>query len=204
VRQADVSSVASDHKKTRAAALTNPRARTVVRGRKARIMLARANRCEATMMTSTYLYFIGIDGAKGHLDVAVRPTGPRWGIPYSEEQVQEVLAQLAALPPTLGGRDTMCRAIRSFASRLTAPSVARVPLAGSAPPPKQPPASSRSAHKSTMRYSRPRGSARRRRSSQRSMHCEQRRRVASHKGSDALISARVGILSPRRRTSSSS
>jgi transposase len=54
------------------------------------------------MMTpSTPVYYVGIDVAKAHLDVAVRPTGQRWVVPYTEEQLQAVLAQVAALPPKL-------------------------------------------------------------------------------------------------------
>lgn len=53
------------------------------------------------MVPATPVYYVGIDVAKAHLDVAVRPTGQRWVIPYTEEQLQGVLAQLAALPPTL-------------------------------------------------------------------------------------------------------
>ena len=96
-----------------------------------------------------------------------------------------------ATPVSTGGLDTMSQATRSCASGLMGPPVARVPPAGSALPPKQPPASSRSAPKSTMRRSRLRGSARRHRSSKSSMRCGQEGKVACRKGSAALISAGV-------------
>jgi hypothetical protein len=95
------------------------------------------------------------------------------------------------MPVSTGGLDTMSQATRSCASGLTGPPVARVPSAERALPPKQPPASSRSAHKSTMRRSRRRGSARGHRRAKPRMRCGQGWRVASRKGSGALISAGV-------------
>jgi hypothetical protein len=52
------------------------------------------------------------------------------------------------IPVSTGGPDTMCRAIRSSASGLTAPPVARVPLAGRGPRHTRPPPNSRSGRKS--------------------------------------------------------
>jgi transposase len=100
VRQAEVSSVVSDRKKARAAALAYPGARTVVRASDARIMQGRANGFEENVMPPTALY-VGIDVAKAQLDVAVRPTGDRWAIPNTEAGLQDVLARLAPLQPTL-------------------------------------------------------------------------------------------------------
>ena len=51
-------------------------------------------------MPSTPIY-VGIDGAKAQLDIAVRPTGDRWAIPNTEAGRQDVLTRLTALPPTL-------------------------------------------------------------------------------------------------------
>lgn len=45
--------------------------------------------------------FAGIDVAKARLDVAVRPTGQRWQIPYTEEGIQEVVSHLDTLHPKL-------------------------------------------------------------------------------------------------------
>lgn len=100
VWQADVSSVVSDRKKARAAALAYPGARTVVRASGARIMQGRANGFEENVMPPTPLY-VGIDVAKAQLDVAVRPTGDRWAIPNTEAGLQDVRARLAPLRPAL-------------------------------------------------------------------------------------------------------
>jgi transposase len=44
---------------------------------------------------------IGIDVAKAQLDIAIRPEGERWRIPYTEERVQELATRLVALQPTV-------------------------------------------------------------------------------------------------------
>ena len=43
---------------------------------------------------------IGIDVAKAHLDVAVRPTGERWRTEHSEAGLAELVSRLHALAPT--------------------------------------------------------------------------------------------------------
>ena len=42
---------------------------------------------------------IGIDISKDHLDIAVRPTGERWRVTYSPEQLPALLTRLQALAP---------------------------------------------------------------------------------------------------------
>jgi len=44
---------------------------------------------------------IGIDVAKATLDVAVRPAGARWQVPYTEEGVEGLVQQVQELEPTL-------------------------------------------------------------------------------------------------------
>ena len=45
--------------------------------------------------------FVGIDVSKAHLDVAVRPAGKSWALPYDDTGVQELVSQLVELGPTL-------------------------------------------------------------------------------------------------------
>ena len=45
--------------------------------------------------------FVGIDVSKAHLDVAVRPSGKSWALPYDDTGVQELVSQLVELGPTL-------------------------------------------------------------------------------------------------------
>jgi transposase len=45
--------------------------------------------------------FVGIDGAKAQLDIAVRPTGARWRAPNDEAGIAMLVAQLQAVAPTL-------------------------------------------------------------------------------------------------------
>ena len=45
--------------------------------------------------------YVGIDVAKAQVDVAVRPTGQRWVVPYDESGVGELVAQLEDLDPAL-------------------------------------------------------------------------------------------------------
>jgi hypothetical protein len=98
---------------------------------------------------------------------------------------------LKAIPVLTGDLDTMSQAIPPFASVSTGPPVARVPSAVHAPPPKRLHANSRSGCKPTMKRFRPRGSARRRRSSKPKMRCGRGLRAASPKGYGTLISVRV-------------
>ena len=44
---------------------------------------------------------IGIDVAKAHLDVAVRPTGEAWQVPNDEVGISQLLERLQALRPEL-------------------------------------------------------------------------------------------------------
>ena len=46
--------------------------------------------------------FVGIDVSKAQLDVAVRPTGKRWTLPYDETGIEGLLPQIVELgPPAL-------------------------------------------------------------------------------------------------------
>ncbi len=45
--------------------------------------------------------YIGVDVAKAHLDVAVRPEGPEWQSPNTEKGIAQVVAQILDLNPTL-------------------------------------------------------------------------------------------------------
>ena len=55
--------------------------------------------------------FVGIDVAKAHLDLAVRPTGEQWRVRHDEPGIAAVVDRLAGLAPTLvaleatGGRE---------------------------------------------------------------------------------------------------
>ena len=45
--------------------------------------------------------YVGIDVAKAHLDVAVRPTGQRWTISNDEPGIRELVSRLRALEPAM-------------------------------------------------------------------------------------------------------
>ena len=45
--------------------------------------------------------FVGIDVSKAHLDVAVRPAGKRWVLPYDETGIEGLVPQIVDLGPTL-------------------------------------------------------------------------------------------------------
>jgi len=45
--------------------------------------------------------FVGIDVAKAHLDVALRPTGERWTVANADASLAALVAQLQAVAPTL-------------------------------------------------------------------------------------------------------
>ena len=45
--------------------------------------------------------FVGIDVSKAQLDVAVRPTGKRWVLPYNEAGIEGLLPQIVDLGPAL-------------------------------------------------------------------------------------------------------
>jgi transposase len=50
---------------------------------------------------STHQIFVGIDVAKGQLDVALRPTGERWTVPNEDASIAALVTQLHAVAPTL-------------------------------------------------------------------------------------------------------
>ena len=45
--------------------------------------------------------FAGIDVSKAQLDVAVRPTGKRWVLPYDETGIEGLIPQIVDLEPAL-------------------------------------------------------------------------------------------------------
>lgn len=52
-------------------------------------------------MTSTTPRYVGIDVAKHHLDVAVRPGGDNWRVPHDADGLAALVARLHDLAPTL-------------------------------------------------------------------------------------------------------
>src|SRR5262245_29411568 len=50
---------------------------------------------------STIPIFVGIDVAKAHLDIALRPTGERWTLANDEASITALVVQLQAVQPTL-------------------------------------------------------------------------------------------------------
>jgi transposase len=47
------------------------------------------------------LCFVGLDVAKDHLDLAVRPTGERWHVPNTDAAFPDLVVRLQAVAPTL-------------------------------------------------------------------------------------------------------
>jgi len=47
------------------------------------------------------LSFVGIDVAKAHLDIAIRPGDKQWQVDYTEEGIQELVGQIAKFHPAL-------------------------------------------------------------------------------------------------------
>ena len=45
--------------------------------------------------------FVGIDASKAQLDVAVRPTGKRWTLPYDQTGIEGLIPQIVDLEPAL-------------------------------------------------------------------------------------------------------
>ena len=45
--------------------------------------------------------FVGIDVSKAQVDVAVRPTGKRWTLPYDEAEIEGLIPQIVDLGPAL-------------------------------------------------------------------------------------------------------
>jgi len=70
--------------------------------------------------------YVGLDIAKDHIDVSVRPTEERWRTEQSDEGIAQLVARLGVLPPALvvvestGGYETAV---------VTALAVAQVPVA---------------------------------------------------------------------------
>jgi transposase len=50
---------------------------------------------------SEHQIFVGIDVAKGQLDVALRPTGEHWTVPNEDASIAALVTQLQAVAPTL-------------------------------------------------------------------------------------------------------
>jgi transposase len=48
--------------------------------------------------------FVGVDGAKAPLAIALRPTGERWTVTTDDAGIAALVARLQAVPPTLMGR----------------------------------------------------------------------------------------------------
>lgn len=70
-----------------------------MRAKQARIIQDRAKGKERVLKEPSTS--IGIDVAKATLDVAVRPAGTRWQVPYTEEGVEGLVQQVQELEPTL-------------------------------------------------------------------------------------------------------
>ena len=45
--------------------------------------------------------FVGIDVSKAQVDVAVRPTGKRWTLPYDQTGIEGLIPQIVDLEPSL-------------------------------------------------------------------------------------------------------
>ena len=45
--------------------------------------------------------FVGIDVSKAQVDVAVRPTGKRWTLPYDQTGIEGLIPQIVDLEPAL-------------------------------------------------------------------------------------------------------
>lgn len=50
---------------------------------------------------SSASYYVGIDVAKAHLDIAVHPSGEVWQVAHDTQGVTDLVAQLAELAPAL-------------------------------------------------------------------------------------------------------
>ena len=67
--------------------------------------------------------FVGIDVAKAHLDMAVRPTGTRWTVANDDAGVAALVAQLHEVPPTLIVLEATGGLQRTVVAALTAASL---------------------------------------------------------------------------------
>ena len=45
--------------------------------------------------------FVGIDVSKAQVDVAVRPTGKTWTLPYDQTRIEGLIPQIVDLEPAL-------------------------------------------------------------------------------------------------------
>src|SRR5919112_1041173 len=61
--------------------------------------LARPGQLGVLMSTSPC--FVGIDVAKAHLDIALRPTGERWAVGNDDAGIAALVVRLQAVQPTL-------------------------------------------------------------------------------------------------------
>ena len=82
------------------AAFPNGRTRTVAWANRARIVQGRVNTETGGKMEGE-ARFVGIDVSKAQLDVAVRPTGKRWVLPYDETGIEGLIPQIVDLEPAL-------------------------------------------------------------------------------------------------------
>ena len=82
------------------AAFPNGRTRTVAWANRARIVQGRVN-TETGGKMGGEPRFVGIDVSKVQLDVAVRPTGKRWVLPYDETGIEGLIPQIVELEPAL-------------------------------------------------------------------------------------------------------
>ena len=85
------------------AAFPNGRTRTVAWANRARIVQGRVNTETGgkEVRWKGEPRFVGIDVSKAQLDVAVRPTGKRWVLPYDETGIEGLIPQIVDLEPAL-------------------------------------------------------------------------------------------------------
>ena len=86
------------------AAFPNGRTRTVAWANRARIVQGRVNTETGGKQEVRWEgepRFVGIDVSKAQLDVAVRPTGKRWVLPYDETGIEGLIPQIVDLEPAL-------------------------------------------------------------------------------------------------------
>ena len=84
------------------AAFPNGKTRTVAWANRARIVQGRVNtETGGTDGRTGEARFVGIDVSKAQLDVAVRPTGKRWTLPYNETGIEGLIPQIVDLGPAL-------------------------------------------------------------------------------------------------------
>ena len=86
------------------AAFPNGRTRTVAWANRARIVQGRVNTEAGGKQEVRWEgepRFVGIDVSKAQLDVAVRPTGKRWVLPYDETGIEGLIPQIVDLEPAL-------------------------------------------------------------------------------------------------------